>query len=752
LLPKLAIPIAILLVAASLTSLLQGRILADDVPGVESTVPKPGVQGTQFQIRPYQGRPTLLVNDQPCFPMAYMSYYPKPAWYQQIGEHGVHFYSLSLSLTDKWFNRMSKRVLHNAPGLWKGPDTFDFSALEKSLQEIIDADPKALIFPRIYCDSPAWWDALHPDEVRTVFEGSPPRQSFSSLTWRNDTAGALRKIVHFVSESQFKSHVMGYMICAGQTEEYGDQPDFTPCAQQRFRQWIAKKYGEDAQTTAQLFGKPLEEIVIPTEAARKVGDCGNFLDPEKSRLTIDYRQFHSDEAVDSAITLCQAVKEASGGRLITGVFYGYTRIWPDWSHLALQRLLASDAVDFISNPYSSGGTKSHLWVGDRDFHTFTEIDSVRKAGKLFYFENDIRTSQSRWISQLRPDIDPKGEYNLDAWLGPPTVPDSLELLKAIFAKVLVHGSVNWWFDLWGGWYDHPEILKLFAEMQKVGDAGLRLPHRSVAQIAVVLDERSYDYLPDGVSQFGGKFSWIEAQLAQLGKVGAPYDFYLLSDLKDLDTTQYRMFVFLNAFALSKDQRNTIAEKCMSNDRLLMWLYAPGLIQDNLSVDNISSLLGMQFQMEPTQPASKIALNFAEKTTKYDGAAVSPFFFVRQGADASYGQTSTGQTVVAEKAGPYCRNLFVALPPLPWPAIQYFAKQANVHLYSESGEVVFASEHYLAIASAEAGKRTIRLPHEATLQELLILDGKEGIGPKNGKNTTFDLDFSAHRCRLFQVMP
>lgn len=688
----------------------------------------------------------MFVNGEPRFPMAYMSYFPQPFRYQQAAEHEIHAYSLSLTLTDKWFNRLRQRVSHNVRGIWRGPDDLDFSVVDRAIAEIVDADPQAIIFPRIFCDSPAWWDQLHPDEVRNISEECPLRQSFSSLRWRSEAADVLRKIVRHVSASPYARHVIGYMLCAGQTEEYGDHPDFTPCAQKQFKSWLREKYSHDEQAIQRLFGREIEAIAIPAESEQQRADCGNFLDPNKSRLTIDYRQFHSDQVVDSAIALCQAVKDESAGRLITGVFYGYTRIWPDWGHLALRQLLASDAVDFLSNPYSSGGTKSHLWVGNRDFHTFTQLDSVAKAGKLFYSETDIRTSQSRWISQLRPDVDPKGEYDNDAWLGPPTVPKSLQLLKAVFAKVLVSGSVNWWFDLWGGWYDHAEILKLFSEMQKVGDASLRHPCKSVAQIAVFLDENSYRYLPAGVSQFGGQFRWVEAQLEQLGKIGAPYDFFLLDDLEAIDASRYRMVVFLNAFALSDQQRRAIQDRCMSHDRWLVWLYAPGVIRDDLSIDNIASLLGMQFQISANHAATKITLDLPGGPLSYDGAAVAPLFQVSQGADASIGHTREGQLVVAEKAGPNCHNLFVAMPPLSWQAMQHFAKRANVHLYSEAGDVVFANESYLAVSTAEPGKRTIRCPGKTALSELLPIGKRADFQ----ENTQFEIEFAGHTCRLWKM--
>jgi hypothetical protein len=737
----------VLLLVAAVTFLPSTCAFAADQRALGDDAGNPDATPVVCQIRPHLGRPVMMVNGQPRFPMAFMSYFPEQSRYLAMAGHGVHFYSLSLTLTDKWFNRFRQRVAHHVSGIWRGPDEVDFPAVEKALQSIVEVDPESFIFPRIYCDSPAWWDAKYPGEVRGVAQACPLRQSFSSLHWRAETAEVLRKIVRFVSASKYGRHVVGYMICAGQTEEFGDQPDFTSCAQARFRDWIEEKYGNHADVLQRVFGKDRPTISIPSQEQQRTGDCGNFLDPQKSQLVIDYREFHSDECVDSALALCRAVKEASGGRLMTGVFYGYTRIWPDWGHLALRRLLQSDAIDFVSNPFSSGGTRSHLWIGNRDFHTFSENDSVQKAGKLFYYENDIRTSQSRWISQLRPEIDPSGEYNNDAWLGPPTIADSLELLKAVFAKVLINGSPDWWFDLWGGWYDHPEILRLFGEMQRVGDESLRLPHKSAAQIAVVLDENSYRYLPSGAAQFGGRFTWVESQLEQLGKIGAPYDFYLFDDLKDLDLGRCRMIVFLNAFVISDDQRRMLTERCMSQNRLLVWLYAPGLIKDSPAVANVSALLGMNVQMDATHAKAEVTLGLPTGATTYEGAEVSPFFYVCQGADAALGRTADGRVVVAEKAGRQCRHLFVAVPPLPWKALQHFARQANVHLYSEAGDVVFASEHYLAIAAAAAGKRTIRLPRTAALDELLAIGGRAERPEKNSK---FDLDFRAHNCRLFRV--
>jgi len=709
------------------------------------------------QLRQHTGRPTLFINGQAQFPMAFASYFPQPFRYREFGTHGVHVHFLCLPLSDKWISWSVRRVSNHMPGIWTAPNTLDTAALDRKIGEIVTGDPQAYIILRVYCESPTWWDAQHAEDVRAVAYGVPLRQSFSSTAWRNDTAAVLERLVRYVAAAPYGNRVIGYMPTLGDTEEVADTVvDLSPCAQRGFRVWIEERYAHDSATIERLFGCPEDAISIPPVARRYMpphptpgltaGDVGNFLDPQRSRRVIDYRQFESDKMADAVIALCRAVKQASSGRLLTGAFYGYTRIFPDTGHLALRRMLDSDVVDFISTPHSSGGRNYRRSLGYSDFQSPTHIGTLQQAGKLFYAETDTRTSVSRWISETRPEIDPDGEYKQPGWLGPPTIQDSLEVLKMVFARVLTHGAANWWFDLWGGWYDDPQILDLFGRMQTLGQQSLHVSRRSVAQIAVLVDERAYCYLPYTAAEHGGRFRWTSVQMGQLGRIGAPYDVYLLDELKHLDLTRYRMLVFLDAFVLSDAERQLIRTRCMRDQRLLVWLYAPGLIRnDRLAVENVASWLGMELASQPTQPETKVRLDLPDGPVTYAGAAVAPLLWVRGGADATTGRLPDGRAVVAERATPQCRNLFVAMPPLPYTALQHYARSAGVHLYADGGDVVLANEHYLVLATATAGRRPLRLPHRAALEELLPF----GPAQHHTANTQFQIDMPAHACRIFQ---
>ena len=84
-----------------------------------------------------------------------------------------------------------------------------------------------------------------------------------------------------------------------------------------------------------------------------------------------------------------------------------------------------------------------------------------------------------------------------------------------------------WFDLWGGWFEAPDYRELLQKAEGwIGDQSTGLMR---AETAVLVDDRAF-------ASFGVDdpvlYDLIYKQRSPLGKMGAPYDFYLLSDLAD----------------------------------------------------------------------------------------------------------------------------------------------------------------------------------------------------------------------------
>lgn len=696
------------------------------------------------EIKQYNGKPTLFVNGEAYFPMAFISYYPKQFRYKNMGKSGIRFFSLSITLGDRFVASHRKdKVSLGKKGIWDAPDKIDFNLLDQGIREVLEVVPNAFIFPRIYCDSPGWWDSFHPAETNRSFDGFPQRQSFSSLVWRNETAEVLRKIVRHIHQSNYSDRIIGIHVTAGNTEEavyhnFSGDSDYSIAAQNRFKEWMLFKYDNDEQLLKKYFERKITEINIPSPDERCKAGIGDFLDPLRSRLTVDYNNFRCEEIVDSFEFLCRAVKQESKGNLLTGLFYGYTLVgWKD--HSALTRLLKSPYIDFLSN--TNGAGKKTI-LGEHNMHFLSETDSIHKANKLFYYESDTRTCMSKWISEIQPEIDPYHEYDLETWLGPETIEKTINLLKAVFSRVICTGSANWWFDLWGGWYDHDQILDLFSKMQKVGDESIHLPRKSVSEVCVIVEDKSLLYY---ATNAGSSSSWIGAQMNQIGKLGAPYDIYLTDDLNDINISKYRLFIFLNPILLTPQNTKMIRGKCMNENRILIWLYAPGLITDEFSVSNVSSIVNMEIDFEEKHLNAEVAVNIENKKLYYQGVNVSPFLYIKNGADTVYGQTKDGYIVLADKKEKSYSNVLASVPSVPWQVIQHFAKKSGVHIYSDAGDVIYANQSYLSVSASKPGKRQLKLPGKFGLQELL---GENTVCEPGNEH---EIHFSETSCRFFRIL-
>ncbi|RIH67087.1 hypothetical protein D1164_01245 [Mariniphaga sediminis] len=697
------------------------------------------------EIKQYNGKPTVFVNGKAYFPMAYLSYYPRQFMYKDVGQSGVRFFSLSITLGGRFVSSGRQGKVRLArKGIWDAPGSIDFALLDKYVREILDVAPNSFIFPRIYCDSPEWWDSFHPRETNRSYSGFPQRQSFSSIAWRNETANVIKKIVIHFRNSLYSEKIIGLHITAGETEEgvhhrFMGESDYGIAAQNEFKNWILRQYDNNEHQILKAFGKNIHEICIPTPEERKKSKIGDFINPSESRLVAEYNLFSCEEIVDSLDFLCKAVKEESNGKLLTGVFYGYTLVgWRD--HSALAYLLKSPNIDFLSN---TNGAGRNTIIGEHDMHFLSETDSIHKANKLFYYEADTRTCMSKWISEIQPEIDPFHLYDSEGWKGPKTMEKTINLLKAVFSRVICSGSTHWWFDLWGGWYDNKEILELFNKMQKIGEESIHLPRNSVSEVCVIVEEESFLYY---ASTSGRVSTWIGAQMNQIGRIGAPYDVYLADDLNDIDVSKYKLFIFLNSIFLSSQKMQIIRQKCMNNSRTLIWLYAPGLIGEELAVSNVSSNINMDVDLLEKRQGTKVFVDINKKKLNYEGAKVSPFLYVKGGMNQIHGRTEDGLIVLASKKEKSYLTVFASVPPLPWQAIMHFAKESGVHIYSDLGDVIYANQSYLSISTSKSGKRRIKLPKNYGLRELL---GETIVHESNSSN--HEIYFSETSCRFFRLL-
>ena len=189
-------------------------------------------------------------------------------------------------------------------------------------------------------------------------------------------------------------------------------------------------------------------------------------------------------------------------------------------------MLFRSTIDFFSAPnaYSENRRFGIDWAD------MIPVDSIKLHGKLAFIECDIRTYLTSGVQEARPGKYPDHIYRLDngksVWAGPPTVELSKFALRKCFAHQLTRRSAIWWFDMWGGWYDDPELMAELEEMKRIYDEDIKNGSQEPrAEIAFFADESGYANLLKNSPEIFG----IEESRTAMGNIGAPYDTYLVED-------------------------------------------------------------------------------------------------------------------------------------------------------------------------------------------------------------------------------
>ncbi len=264
-------------------------------------------------------------------------------------------------------------------------------------------NPDVWLIARIHVDAPPWWRAANPDECTRYNSstGTEYAASMGSEKWLADSAEFLTAFVKAIEGSPASKRVIGYSLMCAHGGEWaytgageGRIGDYSAPALRYFRAWLKRKYGDQAW---------IDTAGVPTEEERARSLPGFIRDPKTDARAIDYDLAFSDMTVDNILMWSRVVKKETGGRCLTGVFYGYltwqtglTNAVAPNGHLALRRLLESPDVDFFT-AFPSYNVREPGQAA----HILLPVESIQAAGKLVFDECDNRTHLTQGTPQVR---------------------------------------------------------------------------------------------------------------------------------------------------------------------------------------------------------------------------------------------------------------------------------------------------------------------------------------------------------------
>lgn len=586
---------------------------------------------------------------------------------------------------------------------WPRPgEGADWSATDSACEQVLRANPKALLLPRFGADPPDWWRKANPDDVMTWEDGSHQQHAVvASPRYRRDAAARVAALVEHL-EDKFGGHIAGYHPCGQNTGEWFYQNTweallngYAPTDTAAWRAWLKERYRTDTALRSSWHdpAAALNNAAVPTPAQRRASSTGILRDPAREQPLIDFAEFQQQAMADLVCDLARAARQASRGRKLVTFFYGYVfefgpiRLGPSTSgHYALRRVLDCPDIDLLCSPISYfdrgiGGSAPAM----------TAAESVALAGKMWLFEDDTRTYLG------------SGEFpgKID---GAKDLAETETMLVRNVAQEATRNFATWWMDLgMTGWFNDKRMWDEMERLGPVDRAFLAKPIPYRPEVAAVIDERSM--LLTSASAWTVTEPGIYQVRRPLARMGAPYGQFMLDDVVR-GRVHSKLYVFLNAWQLSSTQRS----KLLANTRnaCRVWCYAPGMYDgDRTSPEAMRELTG--FRLARVSPAKARATptgtgrELGLRTAFGVESPVTPLFAAEDATPAETLATYTdGTAAVALRKTGTGWSLFVGAPGLTSDLLRIAARKAGVHLFTETDCNVYANGPIVTLHAAQDG--------------------------------------------------
>ncbi len=677
------------------------------------------------------------------------------------------------------------------PFPWGGPKALE--DIVARLGQVIAADPQATLFIRVTLNPPEAWIQAHPEECAIVHGDRRPYPSPASGAWLTDAGNVLAALVTGMEVAPFHERIQGYLLGALEQERWFTSGGFdeSPASLRGFHDWLRLHYGKDSAVQA-AWGNTaitIDTAAIPVKPDN--GDLHNvFLSLPQSQPVVDFLRYTSEvtaKAIESFAALVDSVSEADA-KVVIPYGFSYELSNNDSGHFALGTLLES-SIDGFSSPISNvdralGGTGGAAGP----------IDSAALHGKQWYILDDTRTGMVRdpatgsitRMKGLRADdiynvqrrnfclaafhgaglmwADPSG----DGWLRDMEQWDRLGQMRDIYEHMLDDRKQE---DIGEGTNEgeatasertteasegEDDIMEEGGEGFELEGAGNLLPAPFTSSaLTVVVDESSRFYQQCDVKL--NELLLHQGREAAL-RAGLSTRFCLLQDVIQGLSEPTPLYLFLNAFHLTQEDRDRLHARLAREKAIALWLYAPGYIDQQAGEENIAATVKMKVASfsggGDTGSSYSLEGRWLKQGEAFGGTfSMSPLFYIEDGeADtlAQYRASSKVSIAMRPQDGGWS-SVYIAEPNLTPEVLREILRLFEQHLYigpteQKFTETLHARGNYVAIHARQAGERMITLGRFCNVEDLF--DTSMGWPEKD----SFYLPMKAGETRLIKLAP
>lgn len=468
------------------------------------------------------GKPYIAIDGALHYPLAYTTYFEECGKFSDFIKAGYKMFFINVSFTKLPINNVSGFSPFRT-GVFEG-DEPDYSEFDGVVTEILTECPDAVIFPRINVAMPEKWIRNNPDECVSTPSGM--REALWSEKYFKDGSKLLSVLISHIRSAEYSHRIAGYQICGGTTQEWMHHDmagSFSEKGIKKFHLWMKENYNAD--TVPEISKEDLFKAGYNETVSR-------------------YGEFCCEAAANAVEHFCKETKRLINNEQVVGAFYGYNAFVNDplLGLAGLRHIIDSPYIDFFSSPCCYDCTRE-LGV---DWGDMIAEKSLKLHNKLYFVECDIRTHLTRRMQESRPGTYSGNYFNLrndkgnkTVWCGPDTLEHSLAAVRKAFAHQLSRFSGIWWFDMWGGWYHHNDIMLEMSKMREIAQGSKEKSHQYPSAEAVVfIDERAYFNNPRCTDVACS----VNNIRVAMGNTGIPFDLCMTEDAQKV-IDKYKVAIF-----------------------------------------------------------------------------------------------------------------------------------------------------------------------------------------------------------------
>lgn len=640
--------------------------------------------------------------------------------------------------------------------IWLGPGKYNFDPVRRELRKLLREAPDAKILLNIDVTPYRGYAEQHPDELFQTTDGqfggffhgyirkttkeirelpkgkdgdySPP--SNCSVHFRKEAAMAIRDLVSAVCAFPEGKSVIAAYLNGGVDGQWFDQfnsrvpltADYSPAARSAFRNYLKGKYRNDSKALKKAWKDPaveFENAAVPTHQElwdRKRNFHTLFQTASK---TSDYGEFLGWNRAQQQISWCDAVKTGSGGRWLAGSYYSNAglRGYPQLGLQSVRYLLDAPSVDlFILIP-------NYLRNFYEPVHQGGFNGSLVRHGKLIITELDLRNGElpywGRWGKDFWRRHNPASRFQIET--------------QRFAASAIEKGGMFHIYDMEGGCFNSKASVEAWKKASDLLKQRTPQPLNR-DHIAVVASEKFWCYQSFGKGRIT-VYSVRETPLYAFYRAGVRHAAYLPEDILRPDFNAPGVLIFLDAGTLSRRETDLIRKKFANSNRVLVWMWMPGMFTDN-GEKNISETSGFQLARAPQgdnkplfadgknpDPLMKDVRGFLFPHTPpyFHGWGMAYRLADPEAVPLAnyYGTNIPGMAV---RRYPDYTEVWCGAPGSLTPQLcRNLAKAANVTVYLESDDYFGTGAGLLYISALSKGKKIISLPEN--IKDCISLSGQ-----------------------------